>query len=185
MVIVILLGLVGWMVYRDHHKVTTTNTTPITKSTKQASPTTATSAQLIAVAEKVYYQQSAASSSEPSMTFCHSACPFTSSLTATLNGIALPTGSGPLLIAGQQNGPFGNVSYSATPSSTGGTVAVTVTPTSSEESAGNGIETFKLSIINSSGVLLVNDITYTSTAATKANPNGCGPVDLTNSLQCS
>jgi hypothetical protein len=108
-----------------------------------------------------------------------SACPFTAQLNTNINSFAhrQPPGSGSTIYGGQEDGILGAVSYAAHPSSTGGTVTVTVTPTAAEDKVNEAysVAAFVLTIVSGDGTLLVNNITVSETAS----PDGqraCGPV---------
>lgn len=194
--VVLVFTAIGSAFYFANKARTTKNdySVVVPKSTKATSvtPTKApavsyTPAQLIAVAQKVYYQAPGQPAADPYISICqkgsYANCPFTSQLTNNLNNFKGSPGFGPALAGGAQNGPFGNASYSATPSSTGGTVEVTLVPTASEAAAGNGNITWKLTIVDTNGTLLVNDITISMSPHGKTQA-ACGPVEIYNDTSC-
>jgi len=84
-----------------------------------------------------------------------SGCPFTTELTTETNDSNTPSNiaadtsnSSSLLVENNLGGPEGTLSYSATPSSTGGTVNVSLAPASS----GEGLS-WELTIVDTNGTL--------------------------------
>jgi hypothetical protein len=190
--VVAVVGFGGWAVYRHDHKTTNTNTqstsSNTTKTSTQTTSTTpvVTADELTAVAKQVYYQTPADGSTPQSVGSCSAkgpnftSCPFTADLiTKVSNPPGVGPGNGPTLIAGSQNGPFGTVAYSATPNNQGGKVTIDLTP---DASVGGGTKTWKLTMVQSDGKLLVNAIQY-SRAAYSGTP-ACGPIEVYDYTSC-
>lgn len=197
LLVVLVLAIIGFGGYYVHHSQKNTNTMSVSGSVSNSSKdkttttqpkTTYTTAQLTAIAKQVYFEESGTNGAQTytSISTCedstggYSKCPFTADLTSRINAFGSHQDFGSPLTGGAQNGPFGTLSYSATPSPTGGTGEVVLTP---DDSAGENPITWNLTITETNGQLLVNDITISESAAQGGIP-ACGPVEIYNDLSC-
>jgi Tfp pilus assembly protein PilV len=181
-VVVAVLVLGGWVIAHHAKKTSAGDATQTSGSTSTTTKTQShsnavTSDELFAVAKQVYFQTAADGSNPPGVGTCEkqnvNSCPFTADLVSKISNAQVRPSDGPTLIAGAQNGPFGTVAYSATPTSKGGTVTVTATP---DASVGGGLVTWELTIVQDSGKLLVSDIQYSKAAF--SNTKACGPIEI-------
>jgi len=160
------------------------------------SDATYTDAQLIAVAKKVYFQGPGEPISGPNayVSFCgvgHTTCPFTAHLDIELSDFSntlvkdhSPFGN--VLVGGLQNSVGGLISYAAVSSSGGGTVTVVNGADAAQVGQGDPTITWKLTLVDVDGNLLVNNIIIrmTNTSETFKGIDSCGPVEIYDDLSC-